>query len=195
MEMRNDSSNLIVFRTSSLPREIDPRAYNQIRMRKWIVTLLLLGLAASLAASRVHWRTNTAAQIAAPVREDTVTFLVTMGYLRDGEKDYSGSISATGGTIRNLGPWRFSQGDALNGPSAWKLRIKFANFENQPDQPNRLPNGGIGTRNLVPAGVFVTVDSSASSVAVQTAQGNFSVNLRDLQYGNLLRFLNGDVLV
>ncbi len=164
-------------------------------MRKWIVTLLLLGLAASLAASRVHWRTNTAAQIAAPVREDAVTFLVTMGYLRDGEKDYSGSISANGGTIRSLGPWRFAQGDTLSGPSAWKLRVKFANFENQPDQPNRLPNGGTGTRNLVPAGVFVTIDSSAGSVAVQTAQGNFSINLREVQYGNLLRFLNGDVLV
>jgi hypothetical protein len=124
-----------------------------------------------------------------------MTFLVTFGYLRDGEKDYSGSITANGGAIRKLDPWRFTQGDALATSNTWKLRIKAANFENQPDQPARIPNGGAATRNIVPAGVFVTVDASASSAAVQTAQGNFSINLRNLQYGDLLRFLNGDVLV
>src|SRR5580700_7364983 len=164
-------------------------------MRKWIVTLLLLGLAGTLAATRSHWRAATAAQLAVPVHEDSVTFLATFGYLRNSEKDYSGSVTASGGAIRNLETWRFSQADALNGNNAWKLRIKLANFENQPDQPNRIPNGGPGMRNIVPAGVFVTVDASATSVAVQTAQGNFSVNLRDLQYGSLLRFLGGDVEV
>ena len=105
------------------------------------------------------------------------------------------SITASGGAIRNLEAWRFTQGDALDGPSAWKLRIKLANFENQPDQPVRIPNGGgPAPRNIVPAGVFVTVTASANSVAVTTAQGNFPVELRDLLYGNLLRFLGGDVL-
>ena len=151
-----------------------------------------------------------AAQLAASGRDETVTFLITFGYLRDAEKDYSGSITASGGAIRNLEGWRFTSpagpganqqkaarlADAFTGPNAWKLRIKYANFENQPDQPIRIPNGGgPASRNLVPAGVFVTVDASANSVAVTTAQGNFSVALRDLQYGNLLRFLGGDVLV
>src|SRR5690242_1933443 len=65
-------------------------AYNQNRMRNWSVAILLLGLAATLAAGRGHWRTAVAPQAAAPFRDDTVTFLVTFGYLRDGEKDYSG---------------------------------------------------------------------------------------------------------
>ena len=165
-------------------------------MRKLIVTLLLLGLAATLVAGHFRRPANVAAQIAASGRDETVTFLVTFGYLREAEKDYGGSITASGGTIRNLDAWRFTQGDALNGSSAWKLRVKYANFENQPDQPNRIPNGNGGAaRNLVPAGVFVTADASATSVAVTTAQGNFSVNLRDVQYGNLQRFLGGDVLV
>ncbi len=166
-------------------------------MRKSIVTLLLLGLAASLGAGRIHWRTTVALQTsAAAAREDTVTFLMTFGYLRDGEKDYSGSLNtANGGVIRKLDQWRFTQGDALNAPNAWKLRIKLANFENQPDQPTRIANGSVAQRNLVTAGVFVTVDGSATSVAVQTAQGNFQVQLRDIQYGGLLRFLSGDVLV
>lgn len=137
-----------------------------------------------------------AAQAASSGRDDTVTFLITFGYLRDGEKDYSGSVSANGGSIRTLEGWRFTEGDAVNGPSAWKLRIKLQDFENQPNQPTRIPNGGGGAgRNIVPAGVFVTADASATSIAVATAQGNFQVNLRDLQYGNLLRFLAGDVLV
>ena len=164
----------------------------------------MLGLAAALGAGRFRRPAGTAAQLAAPVRDETVTFLITFGYLRDGEKDYSGSVTASGGGIRNLEGWRFSstpptpapRRDALTGPNAWKLRIKLANFENQPDQPTRIPNGGgPAPRNLVPAGVFVTVDAQANSVAVTTAQGNFTVELRNLQYGNLLRFLGGDVLV
>ena len=152
--------------------------------------------------SRLHLSPDTlrpadvAAQAAVAGRDETVTFLVTFGYLRDGEKDYSGSVTASGGTIRNVEGWRFTQGDALNAPSAWKLRIKLQAFENQPDQPSRIPNGGGGAgRNLVPAGVFVTADASATSVNVTSAQGNFSIPLRDVQYGNLLRFLGGDVLV
>src|SRR5579871_1696079 len=164
-------------------------------MRKWIVTAILLALAATLATGRIYRRTNIAAQPAAAAREDTVSFLVTFGYLRDGEKDYGGSVTASGGTIKKLEPWRFTQGDAIEGTGNWKLRIKLANFENQPDQPMRIPNGGAASRNIVPAGVYVTLDSSATSVAVQTAQGNFSIPLRDVQYGNLLRYLGGDVLV
>jgi hypothetical protein len=163
-------------------------------MRKWIVTLLLLALAATLGAGRIHWRSTVAPQVAA-AHDDAVTFLITFGYLRDAEKDYSGSLTATGGTIRSLDPWRFTQGDAVTPPNSWKLRIKLANFENEPDQPNRIPNGGGNARNILTAGVFVTVDASAASVAVQTTQGNFAINTRELQYGNLLRFLAGDVLV
>ena len=111
-------------------------------MRKWIVTLLLLGLAATLAAGHFRRPANMAAQLAASGRDETITFLITFGYLRDAEKDYSGSITASGGEIRNLDAWRFTQADAINGSSAWKLRIKYANFENQPDQPVRMQNGG-----------------------------------------------------
>jgi hypothetical protein len=174
-----------------------------MRMRNWKLAapllLLFAGTAVTLVATgangRLHWRLMQSAQVGAAAREDSLTFLVTFGYLRESEKDYSGSVSATGGAIRNLESWRFAQGDALNGPSAWKLRIKLMNFENQPNQPTRLPDGTGAPRNIVPAGIFVTVDSSATSVAVQTAQGNFSIPLRDVQYGNLLRFVNGDVRV
>ena len=171
-----------------------PPAYNH-GMRNWIVTLLLLTVAATLAASRSHWRTGIAPQAAAPVSDNTVTFLITFGYLRDGTKDYSGSLKTTGGgTIRKLEPWRFTQADALDGATGWKLHTKLINFENQPDQPTRISNGSGAGRNIVPEGIFVTVDSSANSVAVHTAQGDFSVAVA-LRYGELLRYLGGDVLV
>jgi hypothetical protein len=165
-------------------------------MRKPIVVFLLLVVAATLAASRVKWRRPVAPQAAAAAAEEPVTILITFGYLRDAEKDYSGAVTATGGQIRKLEPWRFTQQDTITGTNSWKLNIKRINFENKPDQPLRIPNGGGGAaRNIVPAGVFVTVDPAASSVNVQSAQGNFSIPLRDAQAGNLLRFLNGDVLV
>ena len=58
-----------------------------------------------------------------------------------------------------------------------------------------LASGGGTPQNLVPAGLFVTVDASASSAAFHTAQGDFSVSLRDLAFGRQLWFLDSDVMV
>src|SRR5258708_2396245 len=91
-------------------------------MRKWSITLVLLTLAVTLA--RTHWRATAQTAAAAPAREETVTFLITFGYLRDGEKDCSGSITANGGAVKKIEGWRFTQGDAVTGPAAWKLRVK-----------------------------------------------------------------------
>ena len=135
---------------------------------------------------------QVAAQAPAP---DTLTFRVVFGYQRTALKNYDGSVAVTGGSLRELVPWRFLQNDALTGPDSWKLDIKRIPFENQPDLPHPMAAGGPPPLNLVPAGLFVTVDRSASSVAFKTHQGDFSVPVRDLAYGRELWYLDGDVEV
>ncbi len=160
--------------------------------------LLFLGACAAvvlaLAAARPQVRAARAAA-APPPADDTIAFRVVFGYRRVAAKPYDGSVSVTGGTLRSLEPWRFTQTDAIQPPNSWKLEIHRLVFENQPDNPTSVAASGIPTRNLVPAGLFVTVDSGASSANFQTAQGNFSVPIRDLAWGRVLWFLDGDVRV
>jgi hypothetical protein len=117
------------------------------------------------------------------------------GYQRIAAKSYDGSVNITGGTLKSVEPWEFLQNDAIVPPNSWRLQIRRAVFENQPDHPNQMSGGGPPAMNLIPAGVIVTVDRSAASAAFQTAQGNFSVAIGDLMYGRQLWFLEGDVQV
>ncbi len=125
---------------------------------------------------------------------EPVTFRIVFGYQRTAPKIYDGRLRVTGGVLRGMEPWRFLQGDALTGADAWKLQIRRITFASEPDAPSAMAGGGFPL-NIVPAGIFVTVDSTANSVAFETKQGNFSVRLADLQYGRDLWFLDGDVQV
>ena len=101
----------------------------------------------------------------------------------------------TGGALRRLAPWRFFQDDAITGPNSWKLQIRRAVFENQPDAPQPLAGGGPAPQNIVPAGLVVTVDASAVSAQFHTTQGDFVAPVRELAYGRILEFLDRDVEV
>ena len=125
---------------------------------------------------------------------DTISFRVTLGYLRLAAGSYDGTVDVSGGQLRKLEGWRFFQQDAVTAPNSWKLDIKRVVFENQPDKPNPVA-AAQSAQNLVPAGVLLTVDSSASSAAFRTRRGDFTVPLRELAYGKVLRYLDGDVLV
>jgi len=129
-----------------------------------------------------------------PPSPDLISFRVVFGYQRTAVKPYSGSIAVTGGALHTIEPWRFGQGDAITGANSWKLGIKLAVFENQPDRPQAL-SGGPPTQNIVPAGLLVTVDRTAVSATLRTEQGDFSVPIRELSYGHQLWFLDQDVLV
>lgn len=124
---------------------------------------------------------------------DPLSFLITFGYRRQGEKTYDGSLRVNGGRLLALENWRFLDGDSLQG-SSWKLRMHRMMFENQPDRPNTMPTV-VAARNLVPAGVIATVEPAATTVDVDTAQGKFQILVRDLDYGRQLHFLDGDVIV
>ena len=110
-------------------------------------------------------------------------------------RSYDGSVSVTGGRLVRLEGWRFFQADAVSGESSWKLEIKRVPFENQPDKPNKVAGNSGPTLNVVPAGVVVTADASSSSIEFRTAQGTFSVPVREVVWGKHLAYLDGDAVV
>ncbi len=138
---------------------------------------------------------NRSAARNTPPIDDTISFRVICGYQRTAVKVYDGFVSLTGGTLKNIEPWRFTQNDAITAPNSWKLQIKRLAFENQPDQPNRMADGGPPPMNLVPAGIIVTLDRATISAQFHTQQGNFTVPVRNLAFGHQLWFLDNDVQV
>ncbi len=161
-------------------------------MRK-IVGAIAVCLAAFLVMGLPQTR-NRPPEAARPAAPDTIAFRVVFGYQRTAVKTYDGAVAVRGGTLRNMEPWRFLQNDSITGPNSWKLQIRRIVFENQPDLPQPMTGGG-PTQNIVPAGLTFTVDSAASSADFQTAQGNFSLPIRDLFFGRTLWFLDQDVEV
>src|SRR6516164_9374760 len=99
---------------------------------------VLAGLSAGVLLTFAFPQARRPAQApaAAPSAPDAITFRVVFGYRRAAPKNYDGSVSITGGTLRAIDSWRFLQGDAITPPDSWKLQIRRMVFENQPDAPN-----------------------------------------------------------
>ncbi len=129
-----------------------------------------------------------------PAPPDSIAFRIVFGYQRTAAKSYNGRVAITGGSLEKIEPWRFQSDDAITGPDSWKLQVRRITYENQPDQPQSLA-GGPPTQNLVPEGVIVTVGASTVSAQITTAQGTFSIPIRDLAYGRPLWFLDHDAEV
>ena len=159
--------------------------------RKGIV-LALAGAAAVIGASQVARRDVPASTPS--IGDDGISMRVTFGYLRLGARKYDGSLTVGNGKLLKVEPWRFFQQDQVNADGTWKLDIKRVVFENQPDKSNPVTNGAAAL-NLVPAGLFVTVDRGASFVEFRTAQGTFTVPVISLVFGRVQTFLDGDVQV
>jgi hypothetical protein len=155
-------------------------------------------LALVIAGSFLLWlplRSRPQVPATAPTRAaERLSLLIVFGDQRQGEKTYDGSLRVNGGRLLALENWRFLQGDALAGENSWKLHIHRIAFENQPDAPNTIPTASV-PQNLVPAGVMATIEPSATSIDVATAQGSFQIPVNRLDYGKPLRYLNDDVVV
>jgi hypothetical protein len=143
-------------------------------------------------AALMYFHTTRSAPAEQPGQRaaQAVSFRVVFGWKQEKALDYSGSISLSEGKVLTVKPWRFFGDDSVKG-SSWKLALRKTAFENQPDKP--APGG---VQNFVPAGVVVTVEAPSSAVArIRTAQGDVEAPLRDMQYGRILTFRNGDVTV
>src|SRR5260370_42612274 len=99
---------------------------------------------------------------------------------------WDGAATARGTEIKLVEPWRFDDGDSINGNS-WRIST----------HPIRL-FGGANQQNapVVANGVILTLDDTSSAeIDVNTAQGNFTIRLRDIPYGKSINALNGRVMV
>ncbi len=101
---------------------------------------------------------------------------------------WDGSATAEGARITGVEPWRFDEGDQMQPNNSWKASIHAI----------RLFGGGQQLRTPAPIanGVIVFLDSTSDNAAVKvhTAQGDFSVALRDVPWGVFKTELGGKVL-
>jgi len=138
---------------------------------------------------------NQPARPAAGAPAPQAALRITFGERQDRETDYSGSLTLSDGRVTELIPWRFFGEDRLDGVNAWKLFLRRANMENQPDQPRPLSNLG-QTPNIVPKGVSAVLDAPATADAtIRTQRGAYTFRLDALRGGRVLQFEEGDVTV
>ncbi len=134
-------------------------------------------------------RRGAAASPAAPpapaAPETEMSFRILLGLTDKESTPWNGSLSVSPGTVVRLEPWRFDDGDVLEG-SSWKISThQIRAF------------GAAAQRPLVANGVVATFrDLTAGSVArVETAQGNFQFRPAEMAYGTPAKYLDGRVLV
>jgi len=161
-------------------------------MAKSVIAAIVFVALGLLAA---NWNRATVLSQGAAPAEGPVTFKVVFGERQDRTADYSGTVSLSDGKVLRITPWRFFAQDAVNGVTGWKLVLKRIPFENQPDQPRPISTPGQNL-NIVPAGVYVTIEASSSArVTLATKPGNVTFSLADLRHGKVLSFFDGDVWV
>ncbi len=154
-----------------------------VRMIFFLVPIALLVLSTQ--------NIDTSRGIAGPVPTpatpaEEVSFRIILGTTDTGSTPWDGSVIAKPGVVVRLEPWRFDEGDALEGTSRWKLSTHQARvFGAQAERPI-VANGVVATfRNLVPG----------SEVRVETVQGNFLFRPAEVPYGITETFLGGRVSI
>jgi hypothetical protein len=114
---------------------------------------------------------------------------VILGLSDTGPVRWDGSCSARGATIASIEPWRFDGDDAMGPANSWKIST----------HPIRLFGGGRGGVRppIVANGVilWLTDASDSAEIAVQTAQGNFTVRASEIPYGKQVFALEKRVMV
>ena len=98
------------------------------------------------------------------------------------ETRWDGSVSARGGQVRVVEPWRFEAPDTVEG-SSWKAQIhqiRLFGSANQGIVPPSVANGVV---------VQLTGAGGSTEIDVTTAQGNFGVRASDVPYGRTLSLM------
>lgn len=104
---------------------------------------------------------------------------------------WDGSATVRNGHLGRIDPWRFESPDAIQGNS-WKASTR---------QARQFGGEGLfGLRAQIPMaanGVILRLDdaSEATEIDVTTAQGNFTIRLRDIPYGRWMPALNNRVSI
>ncbi|MCC6395064.1 MAG: hypothetical protein IT167_31020 [Bryobacterales bacterium] len=114
---------------------------------------------------------------------------ILLGVTDQATTKWDGSVQARGARITSIEPWRFDGQDAMLGGNSWKCET----------HPPRLFGAQSAANSTVRVanGVMVWLDGDGANVelAVETAQGNFTVRLSDVPYGSAAQPLNGRAMV
>jgi hypothetical protein len=161
-------------------------------MKKTLAVAAVLLMTIALGWKRLR---SPVVESAAQPSPTPVAFRIAFGEQQARERDYSGSVSITGGTIKSVRPWRFFGGDQLRPNGSWNLRVKPGPLENQPNAPFPILRPRV-VRNLIPAGVDVEADAGPGARASIEAGGSrWEIPVASLTHREALRFENGDVVV
>jgi hypothetical protein len=126
--------------------------------------------------------------------DSVVSFRIRFGVTDTEPRPWDGTLSVDRGEILNLRNWHPRPGDKIAGKTGWSLATrKGPNFVLRAWEPERLtaPEPYL----LVPGVVIDLRTEPGSRVDVETRNGNFRINPRELQAGAPLRLLGGSVIV
>jgi hypothetical protein len=129
-----------------------------------------------------------------PAAAELLTFRVVFGLAQDRPTNYFGSVSIVPGRVVAVQPWRLGTGDSIEG-SSWKLTVRRAQFENQPDSARPMMTSPPVT-NIVPAGVVVTVDGAEfDRVTIKLPGEEMSFSARALMDRKVIQASGSDILI
>jgi hypothetical protein len=114
------------------------------------------------------------------------SFRILLGVTDRAPTPWDGNISASGGGIDSIAGWRFTAGDAIEPPSAWKCSTRTGAAQNAKTAPAMLPNGII---------VSTSGQDRNAQLNITTVQGNFSFRPADIPWAEDKTFLDGRVVV
>lgn len=116
---------------------------------------------------------------------------IVFGLTDQADTVWDGSVTARGATVAGIEPWRFEGADAING-SSWKASTHEVRLFG-----GRGLFGATQTIPIVANGVVVllTGESESAELDIKTAQGNFSVRLRDIPFGTMTHALGNRVMI
>ncbi len=156
------------------------------RITRLVLPLALLLVVLWAFPSANSPRGAVAAPAAPPAPEDAESsFRILLGLTDEKSTPWDGSVSVTEGAVARIEPWRFDDGDRLEG-NTWKLATHQARAFGAVAQRPVVANGVVATfRDLTPN----------SQARVETVQGHFQFRPADLPYGTAAKFLDGRVMV
>jgi hypothetical protein len=155
--------------------------------------IVVAGLVVAIAVTR--FAGPAPAQSRQAKQEDLHAFRLTFGDRLTQPVDRSGSVQLSSGRVISLKGWRFIQGDRIEAATAWRLHLKRAPVENQPDRPQPLSSAQ-RPDNLMPAGVEVIVEAPVTAViSLGGAAWRVEFRMQDLIKRRLLYFEDIDAAV
>jgi len=135
-------------------------------------------------------------------RADEAGLRIRFGLTDQQPTDWSGTVEVSPGTVTHIGGWRFAKGDSIDGVKGWTTKTRPLAQQGRGNNAKRAAQRAAGRKGEGPQkpadnGVVISMTgvTDASRLTVRTKQGEFSVALGELAYGQIENRLDGAVEV